>query len=185
METIEVDGDFRLEPWIRLILQAACKLYYTKFYITERIDFFRYYSIKVPVFIGTAENIAVTIDIATWLIDSVRMESNRAYKASNQRRSFRMGAADRIYERATDLVEGEKRAGLSSGTSLVAVRNQLERANQVHLAKLNLRPFKSRSVYVSADAYADGEAFGSQVRLGDQGNKTNSVKGLLPNFASK
>src|ERR1700729_63455 len=49
LSTIAVDGDFRLEPWVRLILQAACKLYYTEFYISERIDYFRYCKVKLPV----------------------------------------------------------------------------------------------------------------------------------------
>jgi hypothetical protein len=182
LSTIEVDGDFRLEPWVRLVLRAACTLYYTEIYISERIDYFRYRMVKVPVFIGTAENIAVTMDVATWLINSIRKESNSAYKDASDRRSFRLGAADRILERAFEIVEAERqKASKGNGSSLMIVRNQLEKANQAHLAKLNLRQSKPRSSYVT-DAYADGEAYGDQVGL--KGHKdTSKVHGLLPNFA--
>ncbi len=184
LSTIEIDGDFRLEPWIRRILQAACKLYYTEFYISQRIDYFRHCQVSVPVFIGSAENIAVTIDVATWLVNSVRKESNRVYKDSYERRSFRLGAADRIVARALEMVTAESHQSVvRTGTSLMVVRNQLAKANQSHLAKLNLRPFKSRSSFVTPEAYADGEAYGSQVGLhGKHGAKSN-VKGLLPDFA--
>ncbi len=183
LSTIEVDGDFRLEPWIRLVLQAACKLYYSEFYICERIDYFRYCKVKIPVFIGTAENIAVTMDVATWLINSVRRESNWAYKDAAERRSFRLGAADRIFERAFAMVEAENRqAGTGTGTSLIVIRNQLEQANQAHLAGLNLRMMKPRKTYVTSEAYADGEAYGNQVGLKGH-NERSKVKGLLPDFA--
>jgi hypothetical protein len=184
MSTSEVDGDFRLEPWIRRILQAACKLYYTEFYIGHRIDYIRHCQISVPVFIGSAENIAVTMDVATWLVNSVRKESNRIYKDSYERRSFRLGAADRLVERALEMVAAESRqsaAGSSNG--LTVVRIQLSKANQAHLAKLNLRPLKARRSYVTPDAYADGETYGSQVGLKRHEGQSR-VKAFLPDFAS-
>lgn len=179
---IEVDSNFRLDAWIRAILRATCKLYYTEIYVSERFDHFRYRQVNVPVFIGSEENIAVTIDVASWLIDSVRKESNRAYKDAAERRSFRLGAADRILDRAYTMVEAEKNK-TGSGTSLMVIRNQLEKANEQHLARLNLRPGRSRSSYVTNEAYADGEAFGNQVGLKKQPERV-SIKGLLPDFAS-
>ncbi|MGH9553051.1 MAG: DUF2786 domain-containing protein [Terriglobales bacterium] len=163
--TTEIEGHFRLEPWIRAVLKAACTLYYTEVYISERLDH-RWRKVSVPMFVGTAENIAVTMDVAAWLLDSVRKESNRVYKDQFERRSFRLGAADRIFERALKMIEAEKRGDASTtGTSLMLVRTQLERANQEQLAKLNLRPGRSRSSYLDNDAYADGEAYGTQIGL--------------------
>ncbi len=170
--TTEVDGDFRLDPWIRVVIRAACRLYYTEVYISERYDYLRWRKTNVPVFVGTAENIAVTMEVATWLMNSIRRESNRAYRDEYERRSFRMGAADRIFERAIEMMEAEKKAPAgSTATSLMVVRNQLERANQEHLSTLHLHKFKGRTSYVEGDAYAHGEAYGERVRLESKRNK--------------
>src|SRR5271156_5179307 len=66
----EVKANFRLEPWIRAVISAACRLYYTDWYMNS----YRHWDGRVdrqPVFVGTAENIAVTIDMAGWLINSI------------------------------------------------------------------------------------------------------------------
>lgn len=180
LSTMEVDGDFRLDPWVRIVLKAACKLYYTEVYISGRYDYLSWRKVNVPVFVGTAENIAVTMEVATWLMNSIRKESNRAYRDEYERRSFRMGAADRIFERAIEMMEAEKKTSTSrAGTSLMVIRNQLERANQKHLSKIQLHPFKSRGSYVERDAYTDGEAYGNRVPLESQRN-TARVPERLP-----
>jgi hypothetical protein len=33
----EIEANFRLDPWIRYVLSAACKLYYTQYYISSHI----------------------------------------------------------------------------------------------------------------------------------------------------
>jgi hypothetical protein len=177
----EITANFKLEPWIRSILSASCRLYYTTYYMRSernwngRIE-------RSPVFVGTTENIAVTIDMAAWLIDSIRQESNRAHKDPYERRSFRLGAAWRILDRANEIMETEKQAAATtSGTSLMIIRNRFERANQEHLATKNLSEFKSRPVYLCMDAFADGEAFGDQVGLNRQMN--NKIK-RLPQFST-
>ncbi len=177
----EITANFKLEPWIRNVLSAACKLYYTDYYMVGT----RTWSGNIersPVFVGTAENIAVTMEVATWLIDSVRKESNRLYKDPYERRSFRRGAADRLFERALEMRESEKKlAAASTGTNLIVVRNQFERANQAHLATKNLSRFRSRPVYIDEDAYSDGEAYGGQVGLERQ--SSNSSMPRLPQFS--
>ena len=105
----EVEANFRLEPWMRTVLKAACTLYYTEIYISERYTT-SWRKVSIPVFVGTEENIAVTMEMATWLLNSIRNESNRIYKDSFERRSFRVGAADKIFDRAIEIVEAEKRA---------------------------------------------------------------------------
>jgi hypothetical protein len=170
----EVRIKLKLEPWIRRILSASCCLYYTEYYMLSlrnwqgRIEY-------SPVFVGTAENIAVTIDMAAWLINSIRQESNRIYKDSYERRSFRLGAADRIFSRAVEIVElAEKQAAgassAASDNSLMVLRNHFEQANKQHLSKNGLKTFKSRAVYLDEDAFADGESFGEQVGLNRQVN---------------
>ena len=164
----EIRGTFKMEPWIRGVLAATCKLYYTDYYLSGQRHFDGRIE-RFPVFIGTAENIAVTIDMATWLIKSIRQESNKLYKEAHERKSFRLGAADRIFDRAGELTRAEKNANATAvGTSLMVIRNQFELANEKHLAKKNLRPFKARPMHLDFDAFSSGEAFGEQVGLDRQ-----------------
>jgi hypothetical protein len=175
----EVKANFKLEPWIRHVLSAVCQLYYTDYYMTAKRDWSGRIE-RSPVFVGTSENIAVTIDMATWLINSVRRESNRLYKDPYERRSFRLGAAVRISQRTFEIRNAERKAATKSGTNIMVLRNQLERANEAHLATKNLQPFKSRPVYLDENAYTDGEAFGSQVGLNR--HVRNDVK-RLPQYS--
>lgn len=189
----EVRGDFKLDPWIRVVLSAACKLYYTDFYISVHRKHYRDYygevrarNERTAVFVGTAENIAVTIDVATWLIGSIRKESNRIYKDEFERRSFRLGAAHRVIERAFEMMELEKRssaAAAGTGTSLMVLRNQLEKANQKHMAKLDLAMGRrTRTTWLDMAAYTDGEAYGDQVRLNQQ---SANIRGRLAQSSAK
>lgn len=149
-----------------MVLRAVCTLYYTDFYTTTRCDYWHVTPKQVPIFVGTAENIAVTIEMASWLFNSIRLESSKLYKTAYERRSFRVGAADKLFDRATDMVAAEKAGdGSTTGTSLMVIRNQLERANQERLASLNLHWFRYRSTYVHPDAYDLGEEYGGKVAL--------------------
>jgi hypothetical protein len=163
----EIHLNIKLDPWIRDILSAACKLYYTDYYMTGN----RNWQGRVerhPVFVGTTENIAVTIDMATWLINSIRLESNRLYKDPYERRSFRVGAADRILRRALEIRASERQNATTTGTNLMVLRNQFEQANQKHLSTKHFQTFKPRAVYLDESAFADGESFGDQVGLSRQ-----------------
>jgi hypothetical protein len=164
-----VEGNFRLERWIQFVLDAVCELYYTDYYISTR---------KTAMFVGTAENIAVSIDVAEWLIESIRKESNRLYKDNHQRRSFRLGAAWKILLRSIDLVIEEKVSTKckTPGTSLTVVRSQLERANQDYLSRLNLRQTRRRRLYVDQESFDSGSSYGDGVTLGKQAKR-------LPQFA--
>jgi hypothetical protein len=160
----EVSANFKLEPWVRRILSAACKLYYTRYYMMRTRNYQNRLE-RNPVFVGTAENIAVTISVATWLLNSVRLESNRLYRYPFERRSFRLGAADKIFERACAITLAEKKPGASVGTSLVVLRNKFEMANEQHMSAKNLKQFRPRAVYLDGNAFAQGEEFGNQVGL--------------------
>ena len=179
IKTEEVEGNFKLDPWIRIVLLASCKLYYTEYFIRVKWDWLRERNERTPIFVGTAENIAVTIDVADWLIKSIRKESNWMYRDEYERRSFRIGAGDRIMERVIEMTEAEKRQGVgakSCSNSLMVLRNQLERANQEHLAKLDLRHSKGRARNLDVCAYVDGAVYGNEVRLGRQ---DASIRGRL------
>lgn len=187
IKTEEIKGDFKLEPWIRAVLHAACKLYYTDFYIESQWSMYSGRKENVPVFVGTHENIIVTMEMATWLLNSIRKESNRAYKEVFERRSFRLGASHRICQRAEEMMEAEKTTpAATTGTSLMVLRNQLQRANQEHLSRLKLRAFRGRGSYLDRDAYEDGEEYGGRVKLErkDQTiNKSIPVRARLPDWS--
>ena len=169
-DVVEWEVVLKLDPWIRTILQAACKLYYTRFFM--RPIYRGYFGDRKewhPTFVGSEENISVTTEVAQWLIKSVRLESNAHFHESYERRSFRSGAADRIFERANLLISEEKSAGPPTSTnSLMVLRNKLEKANQNYLDNLHLGNFKSRGSYYDSDAYGRGEAFGNTVNLGQR-----------------
>lgn len=181
-DTVEIEGDFKLEPWVRSVLRAACTLYYTTFYMSKRYSFFRQTPILVPIFVGMEDNIAVTVAMSYWFIDSIRLESNRLYRDNYQRRSFRLGAAQKLYERALELVEAEQSQEQSktAGTSLMVIRNNLETANEKHMASLNLSSFRGRSTYIDPDAYNDGEDFANRLPVGrnKSGNAAEKAVGV-------
>ena len=88
--------------------------------------------------------------------------------------------------RAIDIVAAEKNAEkTTNGTSLVVIRNQLERANEDYLATLNLCETKRRSSYVHPDAYSHGEDFGNQVNLNRQTKNTTEMPLSLPLFNTR
>ncbi len=168
VDVVEVDAYLKLDPWIRSIMHAACTLYYTRFIM--RPIYGGYYGDRKewhPTFVGTPENIDCTMEIATWLIDSIRQESNWLFRAACERRSFRVGAADRILERANQLIAEEKQnCGSTPSNSLMVLRNQLESANQKYMDKKNLGTFQSRGSYHDRSAYGLGQSFGNNVNLG-------------------
>lgn len=177
VEIQEIFVQLRLDPWVRFILTAACKLYYTDFMMRP---VYKNYNRKEyhPVFIGTEENIKVTIEMASWLMNSVRIESNWLFDEAYERRSFRLGASHKIFERAQTLIQEEKAQSAScgdvdvdgnrntAGTSLMVIRNKLEKANADYVAKKSSGTFKSRGSSAAPEAYDMGQAYGDSVNLG-------------------
>ncbi|CAN5480572.1 hypothetical protein BH11CYA1_BH11CYA1_42810 [soil metagenome] len=167
-DVVEFAVVLKLEPWLRSVLHAVCKLYYTEFFM--RSIYKGYYRDRKewhPTFVGTEENINVTMEVAAWLINSIRLESNCLFSEQYERRSFRLGAAHRLYERACALIHEEKNLGQSSkGNELMVLRNQLESANHEHISHKKLGSFQPRGSYHDGDAYGMGESFGDSVNLG-------------------
>ncbi len=165
IQVVEVEAEFHLHPWVRRVLDTACTLYYTDYYYSQRYNWTTGASRNFPVFVGTADNIAVTMEVATWLINSIRLESNRSYKDPALRRSFRLGAATRLRERAECLVASESATAAGSRNSLMVIRNQLQRANEDYLSTLDLEQTTMRRSTVVHSAYEAGKEFGNQVVL--------------------
>ncbi|MBU6454800.1 MAG: DUF2786 domain-containing protein [Cyanobacteria bacterium REEB67] len=167
-----VSVNLRPEPWIRSILFAVCKLYYTRYYIRTYYSQTSYTKKQEPIFVGTEANINVSIEMSGFLIRSIRQESNQLFATPYERRSFRLGAAEAIYMRACAMVAAEKAEAANtplSGqgrNSLIILRNKLEKANDDYMHGLNLGRFKSRGTYYDGGAYGMGESYGQSVDLG-------------------
>ncbi|MBI5171329.1 MAG: DUF2786 domain-containing protein [Candidatus Melainabacteria bacterium] len=167
-EVIEFESEIRVEKWVHSVLSSVCMLYNTNYYKTVR---------KTARFVGIAENVAVSIDVARWLVASIRKESNRLYADSYMRRSFRAGAAMRIFMRACELVETEeahdqertrKESNPSRCTSLAVMNKNFQEDNEKFMSKLDLRQTRSRTTYVDGASFDSGSAFAGGVPLGRQ-----------------
>jgi Protein of unknown function (DUF2786). len=172
-EVSEYRAVFKLEPWTRFTFMAACKLYYTELIL--RSEYRGYYGDRKehhPNIVGTEENIAVTIEVVSWLINSIKCESNWLFSEARERRSFRLGAAHRVYERACEIVKEEfQTTGTNQATgssALTVLRNELEKANKRYMSRKNLGTFKGRSTYSNGDAYDMGSSYGDSVNLGQK-----------------
>ncbi|MBX9666152.1 MAG: DUF2786 domain-containing protein [Candidatus Obscuribacterales bacterium] len=159
----------KLDPWTRYVINAACALYYTE--MIMRAEYRGYYHDRKeyhPTIVGTEENIAVTIEVAGWLINSIRCESNWLFTEPHERRSFRLGAAHRVYKRACEIVKEESipTSNPTGSSALTVLRNELEQANKRYLAGKKLGTFKGRSSYSDSDAYEKGSMYGDSVNLG-------------------
>jgi hypothetical protein len=161
-----VEVFINLERWVENVLGAACMLFYTDYYTGKRQNSRGTWQ-KIPIFVGTRDNIEVTLEMATWLLNSIRTESNKAYKSASERRSFRLGAAHTLSMRAFDLVWDERTQECEhASTSLTLVRENLEQANERFMSKLHLNPGRLlRRCYVDREAFDDGETYGGTVPL--------------------
>jgi hypothetical protein len=158
--------EIKLRPWVRIVMHAACKLYNTTFFMKRNAG-----ETYHPVVIGTPENITVTLDVATWLIQCITNESKAALSNQTERNSFKLGAAQRLFERVEELMT--KPAEPSSGattTQLTVVRNALHVANTSYLQQLvpNRQQFRSRPTYRSSYGYSAGREFGNSMALNKQ-----------------
>ncbi|MBS1952589.1 MAG: DUF2786 domain-containing protein [Cyanobacteria bacterium SZAS-4] len=158
--------EIKLQPWVRIIMHCVCKLYNTTFFMRKHAG-----ESYHPVVIGTPENIEVTLDIATWLITSITKESKITFKMQKERNSFKLGAAQRLFERVEELLTkpAETTSGAKS-TQLSVVRNALQVANQEYLQQLlpNARTNRTRPLYSSNAGYSAGREFGNSMSLDKQ-----------------
>lgn len=158
--------EIKLQPWVRIVMHSVCKLYNTTFFMRKHAG-----ESYHPVVIGTPENIAVTLDIATWLITSITKESKVSFKMQKERNSFKLGAAQRMFERVEELMtKPAETTGGTTSTQLTVVRNALQVANQEYLKQLipNARTNRTRPLYSSNTGYSAGREYGNSMPLNRQ-----------------
>lgn len=152
----------KLEPFVRTLISATCKLYYTGYYMAY------YGKGYVPCFYGTRENIDVTMEVSRFIIDSVRSESKRIYRDARSRKDFCLGAAQVIWQRTLQMLKDEapQDQTVTTTNALVVVRDTLTKANDAFKSTLNLTTSRSRSSTIrNCSAFSSGKAFGSSVNL--------------------
>lgn len=168
----DVDGQllesFAKETWATTLLFNVSKLYYTKMYLSEEQRNGR--KIRRPVMIGTKANIAVTLDVADWLVKSIRKEASTRYPHAAPRRAFRFGAVAALAEKVRELLHTENYPPAAVGTGLIAVRNKLEQANEDWLAKqgIQLSAQKPRQTRLNVRAYSAGRDYAGKLNLNRQ-----------------
>lgn len=153
----------KYQHWIRVVFQATCKLYYTMLLLYKEDGEYK------PLIIGTKDNITVTMDIACWLVACIEKEAE-FFIGETVQRSFCLGAARRIEARVGEMLEAERlKKQPSTGTSLMVLRNQLEKSNQDFLEK-NFIPHEQvdERPKVERTAYMLGQAYGESLNLGRQ-----------------
>lgn len=123
------------------------------------------------VFIGTATNVQVAIDIIKWLHKTVANEAKRNYHEPHRRHSFREGAAAMIACKALMILEKEKRKDLpESKSTAVALRNKMQDQIDAELnkrqkvdARTAKQQIKDKSAFKAGCDYAEGLHLGKQL----------------------
>lgn len=163
----------KMEPWSRVIWGACGNLYYTT--VLEQRIYKNGRAMLVPVVVGRPDNIAVTCEMAAYLMNSIKSESRRWFDKAKEIRSFRMGAAHMIYERVKMIRQQEaaKAAAASSTsgsecTALARLHDVREAENEQYLQDV-VKPEVGRapnrqSDYSEVAAYA-GMTYGSNLKL--------------------
>lgn len=157
------------EEWIKYVLHAATKLYFTSWFMRSKKG------AQHPILIGTAENVGVTVEVTKWLIKMMRKEAKLRYPEGCiiQKRSFLLGAAEVLAARAIVRLEEERqnRQGTTTGSSLILVSNNLEKANQEYKESLNIEKGKLGEQKIDKEHWRSGVVYGKQIPLQRQVTK--------------
>jgi hypothetical protein len=172
--------DIRSEQWVSNIIAGVAKLNAVKHYRANQRDG----SVKYRL-IGRPHNIAITQDIAHYLINevkrlnrvSVQSKSCNKEERSAYRKAFRLSASQRLYARLIELFDSLNKKDQpipTLGCTALVVANyfQQETDNIAEFMKstdLNLVPKKSRGISIkSSEGWNDGKDAGNKISLNTQ-----------------
>lgn len=178
-QRIDEIGDFRGQVWATSVTSSIARLFFCHYYIV-RFSATNKMNIQHH-FVGKESNAVTARYMAEFVVTSIisegRKSSRRADQGSAWRRSFFIGAADRIRARVMEMRNEEEvtnKAEVSTGTSLViadyykteALKNNEWLSQQgIRLVKGKSKPTKGAT---SGDAYASGDAYGKTIQLNRQ-----------------
>jgi hypothetical protein len=163
----------RNDPWARQVASAVAQLFFCKYYYCAYTKETR----CEHHFIGLESNTATAMEMARYVINSVRTEAAKFAKDNPRStpRDFAKGATARIYARCLQLradAERDSVADAAPGTALVlaSVYKQEEAANAALLAAMGtkLKSGKSREHSASSTGYWAGHEYGGKVGLNRQ-----------------
>lgn len=176
---VDESGSFRGQPWVVSVVSSVAQLFFCKYYFVKKkgMNYDHH-------FVGKDSNAVTARYMAEFVVTSIiaqgRKESRAIGESSAWRRSFFMGAADRIRSRIIELRKEEgdsnKKDVASGGTSLVlaSVYDSERKANEDWLASqgVSLRTKKITSkVAAHMSGYSSGDSFGKTIQLSRQVGK--------------
>ena len=160
-------------PWALVVAQAVAKLFFCEYFYMRSSTKNHVYHY----FVGKESNSVTALEMAKYLVESLRKESNRRMRELGEnvtwRRSFATGAANRIRSRVNELKAEASAPAVSTGTSLVlaSLYDTEREANQLWLkeAGVSLRTAASRAKNsVDPGAYTRGQRYGDSLNLNRQ-----------------
>lgn len=167
-------GEFYGRPWARNVCASVADLFFCHYIYVPNSDaqLIQHY------FIGRRSNAVTALEMAKFLVGSIRREAKREARAVGQGnpyvRSFCLGAAGAVRRRVNALVEESTKPAPvpSTGTALVlASLYQSERSeNQLVVKQMfpKLSPGRSGKGINNFDAYQSGRTYGENVSLNRQ-----------------
>lgn len=177
---VDESGSFRGQPWVVSVVNSVAQLFFCKYYFVKKkgMNYDHH-------FVGKDSNAVTARYMAEFVVTSIiaqgRKESRKVGEASAWRRSFFMGAADRIQSRIREMKDeasaSNKADVASGGTSLVlsSVYDSEKEANEAWLESQGVR-LRSRKITTKAaahrDGYASGDSFGKTIQLNRQVGST-------------
>lgn len=136
------------ERWIHFLLNAVCRLYYTR-HLTAEVK-----RKEWPIFIGTSENIQATISVVTFLVETIKRQARERFSSSKDKRSFCVGATNAIIDRAKAIIERAEGAP-TTGTQLMVLTDKLQAKNDEFISGLqNVIDRKGRDTNSNVNPYA-------------------------------
>ena len=167
-------AQFYGRPWALTVAQAVAGLFFCQYFYMRsgtRNQVHHY-------FVGKQSNSVTALEMTKYLVESIKKEANQRMRAEGEgaayRRSFSMGAANKIWQRVNELkAEATKPKGQTTGTSLVlaSLYDTEREANRRFLEGLGIRPRESKGrgkSSVDTDAYHSGQQFGGTLSLSRQ-----------------
>ncbi len=172
------------DEWIKSLYSANCKLYFCKYYYTNKLDA-KYKTATEHNIVGRPHNQLVAREMTQYLIKTVKKLSEEhtlpipgdKRTINKIRRNFELGCAHRIVSRIHTLAAqkmaddgSDKLENKSSGNNLPALyKSELALCEDfLQKAGIRLSSGRSRSNVTSNEAYRRGQSAGNSVSLNTQ-----------------
>jgi hypothetical protein len=153
--------------WACKVCHAVAEMMFCKYFVySRRVGAHK----KKHAFVGRKSNVEAAMDMSAWLIRCIEKESGIRMREIGElypwRRSFCLGAADKIRRRVDEIVKNSKQAP-GKGIVLASLYQTEMEANALVLAGMKMGTVR-RGRNARTDAYYDGQKYGEGVNLNRQ-----------------